>query len=599
MGYKDKLLSKTSKSYAYYKNSDKRRDKKEKKLREQILNLKKTYQYDYYYADFENILAKFYISPVVALPFTMEDKRCFSFMDHLAKYLRSTLPHKKPLVSVICPVYNYQKEVLDIVESVINQTYTNFELIVVDDASNDNTLDELKLLEDKRIRVISNETHMGLSYCRNMALEKAKGEYIFYIDMDNLWYEEYLESMMGAFMQLEDADAIYSGQLIFKDNYKQLQGIIFGVYNKSLLYNNNYISLSAFAHKKSLADEIKFDETMKTQEDWLFILNVAKYAKMHSIPIILSRFLNKDKRFNKRKGVNNAIEDAEIELVHEKVDNNIFKDFSQQYQLNKKVSIIIPSFKLLTDLEQCIDAILSFNSPFTDIIVVDNNSQDAVRQYLKKMSDDGKIKYIQNDINYGFTYAIEQGIDVADEDSDILLLNNDAILTKGSLEAMQYYAYNIDDAGIIVPREVLYAGDDRLNTHVPYGNHDYECDVTPSRAHKNMINIPLFFDGEILELNFAPFFCTYIKRDVYDQSIGFDSEFGRHYRSDRIFCNFVRHFLKLKLYQISDTKVYHKSRKATAKLKESNDSFDIMFVKNQWEPELGEKLGFKKPYWDE
>ena len=359
----------------------------------------------------------------------------------------------------------------------------------------------------------------------------------------------------------------------------------FGVYNKSLLYNRNYIYLSAFSHKKSLITEIKFDESLNALEDWHFILNISNNHKMYSIPILLSK-TNIKCREN----------EDDIELIHNLIDNK--KDFSLKYELNKKISIVIPSYELLDDLKECIDTILSFNSPLVDIIVVDNNSSDKVQEYLKTMSLEGKIKLIQNDINYGFTYAVEQGISISDKNSDIMLLNNDAVLTKGALEAMQFNAYSIDDCGVIVPQEILFNKDSRIKYNVPYANFHYECDVTPSNAHKNIINVPLFHDSEILELNFAPFFCTYIKREVYDKSLGLDPELGRHYRSDRIFSNFIRQVLKLKIYQTSDAMVYHKFQQSTKKLKSNKEEYKTIFSKNQWEPELAEKLGYKTPLWD-
>ena len=190
-----------------------------------------------------------------------------------------------------------------------------------------------------------------------------------------------------------------------------------------------------------------------------------------------------------------------------------------------------------------------------------------------------------------------QGISISDDDSDILLLNNDAILTKGSLEAMQYYSYALDDCGIIVPREVLYAGDSRINNHVPYANSSFECDVTPSKNHKNISCNPIFFDGDILKLTFAPFFCTYIKRDVFNQTLGLDAELGRHYASDRLFCDYIRNVLDLNIYQVSDTKVYHKSQASTKKLKKNKQEYDEIFLRNQWDSELAEKLGFRGYMW--
>lgn len=621
MEFKDKLFSKIlskSDSYNFYKsnydsNNGKNKEIKElnnkiKELNNEIKELKSQqailldkYENDIPVFDFDNMMSKFYISPVIKYPFSFHDKMCLASMDHIAKYIRNKLNQSNfnPLVSVVFPVYNYEENIKRIIDSVLNQSYDNFELIVIDDSSDDSTLDLIESIDCPKIKLISNNKKKGFAYCRNSALNAVNGEYIFYIDMDNLWDCEYLSSMLGLFLMLPDADAVYSGQYIYNKNFKSLLGVIFGSYNKSLLYNNNFISLSAFAHKKEVFEKITFDEKLDSLEDYFFLLNVAKFFKMYSAPILLSRFQSNSNSFHKIWGLNEELDIDQIKIIHKKMNNNIFKDFSINYPLNQKVSVVIPSFKLFDDLKECIEAILSFQSDFIDIIVVDNNSDDLIRKYLKTLSDEGKIKYIQNDVNYGFTYAIEQGIAVSDENSDILLLNNDAILTKGSLEAMQYYAYTLKNCGVIVPREVLYAGDERVNFHVPYANNNFECDVTPSKNHKNISRNPVFFDGNILELNFAPFFCTYIKRDVYNKTIGLDSEIGRHYVSDRLFCDFVRYILNLKVYHISDAIVYHKSQAATNKLREDNNKFDTMFIKNQWEPEIAEELGYRKYPWQE
>lgn len=596
------LLNKSN-SYNYYKKSheDLKKAKKDLKKKQHNIDslnsdyknikndrdrLVNKYEKDYLFFDFEGILSKFYISPTISYPFSHEDKRCFAFMDHLAKYLQRNIDeNNQPLVSIILPIFNNESELSETIQSVFNQTYENYELIIVDDASDDETANVLNSINESNIQVFFNNERKGFSYCRNLALDKANGEYIFYIDIGNIWTEEYLKTMMGAFLELSDADAIYSGQLIYGHDWNKVSGIMFGTYNKSLLYNRNYISLSAFAHKKSLIDEIQFEESLYALEDWHFILNISNNRKMYSIPVLQSKtnFESQD-------------DEKSIEAVHKLIDNK--NDFSLKYELTRKISIVIPSYELLDDLKENIDAILSFNSPLVDIIVVDNNSNEKVKEYLKTVYSEGKIKLILNEINYGFTYAVEQGISISDDNSDILLLNNDAILTKGALEAMQYHAYNIDGCGLIVPQEVLLNNDLRIEHNVPYANIKYECDTTPSRLHKNIINVPLFHDGELLELSFAPFFCTYIKRDVYNNTLGLDSELGRHYRSDRIFSNFVRHVLRLKIYQTSDAKVYHKFQQSTNKLKKNKDKFDLMFIKNQWEPELAEELGYKTPLWD-
>lgn len=570
-------------------------------LNEKYLKLLDKCDLDFPFFNSGGLLSKFYISPVIKYPFNFEHKWCFSFMDHLAKYVRNNLLIQNedlPLISVILTAHNFEKSILDCINNILNQSYDNIELIIVDDCSDDNTLKKIESINNCKIRIFSNNEVKGLSFCRNLALKNSTGDYIFYMDINNKWEKEYLSTMMGLFLMLPDADAIYSGQIVYNKDFKSILGTVFGAYNKSLLYNNNYISLSAFAHKKKIFPKVSFDESIELYEDWLFIMVIAKNLKMYSAPFFLSKFQSEE-NFHEKLGFSENRNISAIQKIHEKLDNTIFNDFSLKYSLNKKISIIIPSYNLLDDLKECIDRILSFESEFIDIIIVDNNSNDEIRNYLKGIYSEDKIKYIQNDINYGFTYAIEQGIAISDDNSDILLLNNDAILTKGSLEAMQYYAYNLDDCGIIVPRETLYPNDIRMKWNVPYSNESFECDVSASKIHKNINKYPLFFDGEVLELDFAPFFCTYIKREVYDKTLGLDSELGRHYRSDRIFCDFIRHFLNLKIYHISETKVYHKSQQSTKKLENNEEEYNMIFIKNQWEKELAEKLGYKTYPWDE
>ena len=169
---------------------------------------------------------------------------------------------------------------------------------------------------------------------------------------------------------------------------------------------------------------------------------------------------------------------------------------------------------------------------------------------------------------------------------------------KNSIEAMQKFAYEHDECGIVVPQQVLPGGTPTMKQHVPYASAGFDCDVNPSAHHKNIVNMDNFHDGESLELSFAPFFCTYIKRDVLDKSFGLDAELGRHYRSDRIFSEYVRHVMNYKIFHVTDAIVYHKLQKATQSLAKNEESLDNMLFKNRWEEDLADELGFKRPEWD-
>lgn len=104
----------------------------------------------------------------------------------------------KELVSIIMPSYNTGRFIAETIESVIAQTYTNWELIIVDDCSTDNTDDVVSpYLSDERVRYIKNEKNSGAAVSRNRALRKAKGRWIAFLDSDDLWLPEKLEKQLN------------------------------------------------------------------------------------------------------------------------------------------------------------------------------------------------------------------------------------------------------------------------------------------------------------------------------------------------------------------------------------------------------------------
>ena len=100
------------------------------------------------------------------------------------------------LVSIIMPSYNTASFIEETIQSVLNQTYTNWELIIVDDCSTDNTDEVLENIKDSRIRYFKNDKNSGAAVSRNKALREAKGQWIAYLDSDDLWMPEKLEKQI-------------------------------------------------------------------------------------------------------------------------------------------------------------------------------------------------------------------------------------------------------------------------------------------------------------------------------------------------------------------------------------------------------------------
>lgn len=100
------------------------------------------------------------------------------------------------LISIIIPVYNKEKYIKETINSVLNQTYSNFELILVDDYSSDTSIDLIKKFEDPRIKIISLLENKGVSNARNIGVENSFGRYVCFLDADDLWKQKKLENQL-------------------------------------------------------------------------------------------------------------------------------------------------------------------------------------------------------------------------------------------------------------------------------------------------------------------------------------------------------------------------------------------------------------------
>lgn len=118
------------------------------------------------------------------------------------------------LVSIIMPNYNSEEYIKETVESVIAQTYENWELIIVDDCSTDRSLEVVASLNDPRIRVISNESNSGAAVTRNRAIDEAKGRWIAFLDSDDLWNKDKLTAHLGFMVENEAAFSFTSYHVV-------------------------------------------------------------------------------------------------------------------------------------------------------------------------------------------------------------------------------------------------------------------------------------------------------------------------------------------------------------------------------------------------
>ena len=201
------------------------------------------------------------------------------------------MTYEKGLISVIIPAYNTSKYIKATIESLMKQTYTNLEIICIDDGSTDNTLGVLMDLErkDKRIKVI-HKTNTGVSDTRNFGLSIAKGEYIGFIDSDDFVDKHYFEYLLNAINKYNVDIAICDFLEVFDESYENCIDNLEDVKIKMVLtkkIKEKYkVNVWGKLIRARIIKSVRFNTDLSFAEDTLFSLEALSLCKNHKVAII-------------------------------------------------------------------------------------------------------------------------------------------------------------------------------------------------------------------------------------------------------------------------------------------------------------------------
>lgn len=276
---------------------------------------------------------------------------------------------KEPLVSVVIPTYNRLSTIIRCIESVIQQSYKNIEIIVVDDASTDNTESVIqKYITLNNFNYIKLASNVGGAEARNIGINKSNGDYIAFQDSDDEWMLDKLEKQMLYFNQ-NDVDIVFSkikrisnlGESIFP-KLNVIESL-----NMATLLQVNYIGTpSAVIKKQKLIEVSGFDKTLPRLQDWDLFIRLSKNASFYMIPEVLCNAYLQDNSItnnpqalvktltifaNKYKNDINQLTSREQSAVYEKygsllVDINEIKPAKAFFKKGLKINL--SNIKLLT-----------------------------------------------------------------------------------------------------------------------------------------------------------------------------------------------------------------------------------------------------------
>lgn len=194
------------------------------------------------------------------------------------------------LVSVVLPTRDRCALLPRAIASVLGQTYPNWELLIVDDASIDGTAALVAGIADKRVRVLRG-AGAGVCAARNVALAEARGALIAYLDDDNVMHPGWLKAVVWAFEQYPATQVLY-GAFIVDDkarlirlSHGQLPQLYFHSYSYQSAAERNIADMGCIAHRAGLA-EARFDESLREMGDWDLFLRLTRQSKPLALPAI-------------------------------------------------------------------------------------------------------------------------------------------------------------------------------------------------------------------------------------------------------------------------------------------------------------------------
>jgi len=440
------------------------------------------------------------------------------------------------MVSIIMPVYNREAVVIEALESCVAQTYKNWELVICDDGSSDNSVAVIQsYINDRglnnKIKILILSRNSGVSAARNFSLKQATGSIIAYLDSDNSWDPDYLLIMVNALKGSSPFECVYCGDRIVQ-HYSSIESgtsrsevisLRFGPYNKTLLANKNYIDLNIFVHRRHLYDEFGgFNEDMTRLVDWELILRYSQVASITFVPAILATY-NHDLSSNQITRMHDYNQNAvklknSVNNLHRKnVSRLVAKDFSSTEPLSNLTRTLVILINDDTQLPPNLDLICGawLNSSMKEIELVifntagdvDNSAEIQLHQFKCTITDvnTNTIAKVISDFNArGF-----------DTDDAVVIASINAIPTYGWSSVCSEILKTGKNISAITSTRYVSGAAARRFENVVFQNSrdDFDMDIAPIEFNA-IFDIAESSAHDLVEIKAPSRFFTYLPKST-------------------------------------------------------------------------------------
>ena len=374
---------------------------------------------------------------------------------------------KNPLVSVIVPTFNRPSTLKVALESIVQQSLVDYEIIVINDAGED--VEDIVALFNarKNVTYIRHGKNRGLAAARNSGLGVARGKYIAYLDDDDRFLPLHLETLVS-YLEENSCQVAYSDAWRvwqIKENAHYVEKKRDVPYSQdfnpeNLLVNNCFPVLCMMHEKACLETTGVFDETLTTHEDWDLWIRLSRHFNFAHISKTTAEFTWRMDGSSMTSGIPKdylrtkkiiyqkyeeifrlqpsliPLRDQELRNLERKVDPRTFE-----------CSIIIPVFNKADLTKQCLIHLAEVTTGISyEVVLVDNHSTDGTREFLETLG--GDVQIIGNATNLGFAKACNQGARAA-KGKHLVFLNNDTIPKTGWLDALVYEVDTHSDVAVV------------------------------------------------------------------------------------------------------------------------------------------------------
>jgi len=452
--------------------------------------------------------------------------------------ISETPNRESPMVSVIMPTHNRIQQLRCAIASVLAQTYQDFEIIVINDAGSSAESELSDMNSGGRITYVRHAANRGLAAARNTGLKLARGKYIAYLDDDDRFLSDHLETLVN-YLETHDERVAYTDawrvhEQIQGDRYVETSRDIPYSYDfdaARLLISNYFPVLSVMHERVCLETAGLFDEALTSHEDWDLWIRISRRYPFKHLKKVTAEFTwrTDGSSMTSSRRPDFARTAAMIYEKHREVSKSIpgvreMQDRAlQEYHALLQpapaftCSIIIPVWNKLDLTKQCLSALAAAATDVTfEVIIVDNGSVDGTKEFLAGLK--GNVQIVRNEKNLGFAKGCNQGARVA-RGKYLVFLNNDTVPQPHWLNPLVDEVEKHPEVGA-VGSKLLFADGSVQHAGVVF-----------MRSFRSAYHIYRTASSTVPAVNQRREFlavtaaCMLIRREVFEEALGFDESF--------------------------------------------------------------------------